>query len=210
MIRIIIADDHAAIRRGVKDILADEADMEIGAEASTAQELLDLVRKQPWDAVVLDISLPGRSGLEVLSELKQARPSLPVLVHTMHSEDQFAVRALRAGAAGYLTKDSSPAELVKALRKIVAGGKYVGQSLAEKLAVNVDANSDRAPHEALSDREFQVLRLLASGKTVSEIADGLSLSVKTISTYRSRILDKMKMKNNAELMRYALQHKVVE
>lgn len=210
MIRIIIADDHAAIRRGVKDILADEADMEIGAEASTAQELLDLVRKQAWDAVVLDISLPGRSGLEVLSELKQERPSLPVLVHTMHSEDQFAVRALRAGAAGYLTKDSPPAELVKALRKIVAGGKYVGQSLAEKLAVNVDANSDRAPHEALSDREFQVLRLLASGKTVSEIADGLSLSVKTISTYRSRILDKMKMKNNAELMRYALQHQVVE
>ena len=210
MIRIIIADDHAAIRRGVKDILADEADMEIGAEASTAQELLDLVRKQPWDAVVLDISLPGRSGLEVLGELKQERPSLPVLVHTMHSEDQFAVRALRAGAAGYLTKDSPPAELVKALRKIVAGGKYVGQSLAEKLAVNVDANMDRAPHEALSDREFQVLRLLASGKTVSEIADELSLSVKTISTYRSRILDKMKMKNNAELMRYALQHKVVE
>jgi two-component system invasion response regulator UvrY len=210
MIRIIIADDHAAIRRGVKDILADEADMEIGAEASTAQELLDLVRKQPWDAVVLDISLPGRSGLEVLGELKQERPSLPVLVHTMHPEDQFAVRALRAGAAGYLTKDCPPAELVKALRKIVAGGKYVGQSLAEKLAVNVDANMDRAPHEALSDREFQVLRLLASGKTVSEIADELSLSVKTISTYRSRILDKMKMKNNAELMRYALQHKVVE
>jgi DNA-binding NarL/FixJ family response regulator len=194
----------------VKDILADEADMEIGAEASTAQELLELVRKQAWDAVVLDISLPGRSGLEVLSELKQERPSLPVLVHTMHAEDQFAVRALRAGAAGYLTKDSPPTELVKALRKIVAGGKYVGQSLAEKLAVNVDANIDRAPHETLSDREFQILRLLASGKTVSAIADELSLSVKTISTYRSRILGKMKMKNNAELMRYALQQKVVE
>jgi DNA-binding NarL/FixJ family response regulator len=210
MIRVIIADDHAAVRRGVKDILADEADMEIGAEASTSQELLELVRKQAWDAVVLDISLPGRSGLEVLSELKQERPSLPVLVHTMHAEDQFAVRALRAGAAGYLTKDSPPTELVKALRKIVAGGKYVGQSLAEKLAVNVDANIDRAPHEALSDREFQILRLLASGKTVSAIADELSLSVKTISTYRSRILGKMKMKNNAELMRYALQQKVVE
>lgn len=210
MIRVIIADDHAAVRRGVKDILADEADMEIGAEASTSQELLELVRKQAWDAVVLDISLPGRSGLEVLSELKQERPSLPVLVHTMHAEDQFAVRALRAGAAGYLTKDSPPTELVKALRKIVAGGKYVGQSLAEKLAGNVDANIDRAPHEALSDREFQILRLLASGKTVSAIADELSLSVKTISTYRSRILGKMKMKNNAELMRYALQQKVVE
>lgn len=210
MIRIIVADDHAVVRRGLKDILADEADMEIGAEASTAQELLELVRKQAWDAVVLDISLPGRSGLEVLSELKQEHPSLPVLVHTMHPEDQFAVRALRAGAAGYLTKDSAPAELVKALRKIVAGGKYVGQSLAEKLAVNVDANIDRAPHQALSDREFQVLRLLASGRTVSEIAEELSLSVKTISTYRSRILDKMKMKNNAELMRYALQHRIVE
>jgi len=210
MITIVIADDHAVVRRGLKEILADESDMEIGAEASTAQELLDLVRKRPWDAVVLDISLPGRSGLEVLAELKQERPTLPVLIHTMHPEDQFARRALRAGAAGYLTKDSAPTELVKALRKIVAGGKYVGASLAETLAASMDASAVEAPHQALSDREFEVFRLLASGKTVSEVAEQLSLSVKTISTYRSRILHKMKMKNNAELMRYALQQKVVE
>ncbi|MGH2361774.1 MAG: response regulator [bacterium] len=210
MITIVVADDHAVVRRGLKEILADESDMEIGAEASTAQELLELVRKRPWDAVVLDISLPGRSGLEVLAELKQERPTLPVLIHTMHPEDQFARRALRAGASGYLTKDSAPTELVKALRKIVAGGKYVGASLAETLAASMDASAVEAPHQTLSDREFEVFRLLASGKTVSEIAEQLSLSVKTVSTYRSRILKKMQMKNNAELMRYALHHKVVE
>ncbi|HXV68855.1 MAG TPA: response regulator transcription factor [Nitrospira sp.] len=210
MIRIVIADDHAVVRRGLKEILADESDMEIGAEASTAHELLDLVRKHPWDAVVLDISLPGRSGLEVLAELKQEQPTLPVLVHTMHPEDQFAVRALRAGAAGYLTKDSAPTELVKALRKIVAGGKYVSASLAEKLAASMDVKAVEVPHQILSDREFEVFRLIASGTTVSEIAEQLSLSVKTVSTYRGRILEKMKMKNNADLMRYALQQKVVE
>lgn len=210
MIRIVIADDHAVVRRGLKEILADESDMEIGAEAATAHELLDLVRKHPWDAVVLDISLPGRSGLEVLAELKQEQPTLPVLVHTMHPEDQFAVRALRAGAAGYLTKDSAPTELVKALRKIVAGGKYVSASLAEKLAASMDVKAVEVPHQILSDREFEVFRLIASGTTVSEIAEQLSLSVKTVSTYRGRILEKMKMKNNADLMRYALQHKVVE
>jgi DNA-binding NarL/FixJ family response regulator len=210
MITIVVADDHAVVRRGLKEILADETDIEIGAEASTAQELLELVRKRPWDAVVLDISLPGRSGLEVLAELKEERPALPVLVHTMHPEDQFALRAFRAGAAGYLTKDSAPTELVKAIRKIVAGGKYVGASLAEKLAASMNAKAVEAPHQRLSDREFEVFRLLATGKTVSQIADQLSLSVKTISTYRSRILDKMSLTNNAELMRYALQYKVVE
>lgn len=210
MISIVIADDHAVVRRGLKEIVADEHDMEIGAEASTAHELLDLVRKRPWDAVVLDISLPGRSGLEVLAELKQEQPTLPVLIHTMHPEEQFAVRALRAGAAGYLTKDSAPTELVKAIRKIVAGGKYVGASLAETLAARIDPGALESPHQTLSDREFEVFRLLASGKTVSEIAEQLALSVKTVSTYRNRILRKMKMKNNAELMRYALQQKVVE
>lgn len=151
MIRIGIADDHAIVRRGLKDVVASEADMEIGAEASTAQELLDLGRKQAWDAVVLDISLSDRSDLEVLSELKRERPTLPILVHTMHSEDQFAVRALRAWAAGYLTKDSAPAAVVKALRKIVVGEKYVGASLAEKLAGSMDAGTVEAPHQALSD-----------------------------------------------------------
>jgi DNA-binding NarL/FixJ family response regulator len=210
MISIVIADDHAVVRRGLKDILADEHDMEIGAEATTAYELLDLVRKRPWDAVVLDISLPGRSGLEVLAELKQERPTLPVLIHTMYPEEQFAVRALRAGAAGYLTKDSAPTELVTAIRKIVTGGKYVGAALAETLAARMDPGALESPHQTLSDREFDVFRLLASGKTVSEIAEQLALSVKTISTYRNRILSKMKMKNNADLMRYALQQKIVE
>jgi len=210
MITVVIADDHAVVRRGLREILAEESDMEIGGEASTAQELLELVRERPWDAVVLDISLPGRSGLEVLAELKQERPTLPVLIHTMHPEDQFALRALRAGAAGYLTKDSAATELVKALRKIVSGGKYVGAALAEALAGRMDPSAVDVPHQALSDREFEVFRLLASGKTVSHIADQLSLSVKTISTYRARILKKMKMKNNAELMRYGLQYKVVE
>jgi two-component system, NarL family, invasion response regulator UvrY len=210
MITIVVADDHAVVRRGLKEILADEHDMEIGAEASTAQELLDLVNQRSWDAVVLDISLPGRSGLEVLAELKRERPTLPVLVHTMHPEEQFARRALRAGASGYLTKDSAPTELVKALRKIVSGGKYVGAALAEVLAASMDAGAVEAPHQTLSDREFEVFRLLASGKTVSEAAEQLSLSVKTVSTYRSRILQKTNMKNNAELMRYALQHRIVD
>lgn len=209
MIKVVIADDHSVVRRGLKEILADEADMEVGAEACTSQELLDLVRRQSWDAVILDIGLPGRSGLEVLDDLKHECPSMPVLIHTMHPEEQFAMRALRAGAAGYLTKDTAPTELVTALRKIVAGGKYVGASLAEKLATWMDMRTITSPHETLSDREFEVLRLLASGERVSEIADHLSLSVKTISTYRTRILTKLKMKNNAELMRYALQQKLV-
>ncbi len=210
MIRIVIADDHSVVRRGIREILADEADMEVIAEACTAQQLLDLLSTQRCDAVVLDIGLPGRSGLEVLDQLKQGRPSVPILIHTMHPEEQFAVRAFRAGAAGYLTKDSAPAELVKALRRIVSGGKYVGASLAEQLAARMDVRSAAPVHEALSDREFEVFRFLASGKTVSEIAEQLCLSVKTISTYRTRILQKMKMHNNAELMRYALHEKLVD
>lgn len=210
MIRIVIADDHSVVRRGIREILADEADMEVIAEACTAQQLLDLLSTQRCDAVVLDIGLPGRSGLEVLDQLKQGRPSVPILIHTMHPEEQFAVRAFRAGAAGYLTKDSAPAELVKALRRIVSGGKYVGASLAEQLAARMDVRSAAPAHEALSDREFEVFRFLASGKTVSEIAEQLCLSVKTISTYRTRILQKMKMHNNAELMRYALHEKLVD
>ncbi len=210
MIRIVIADDHSVVRRGIREILADEADMEVIAEACTAQELLDLLSTQRCDAVVLDIGLPGRSGLEVLDQLRQGRPSIPILIHTMHPEEQFAVRAFRAGAAGYLTKDSAPAELVKALRRIVSGGKYVGASLAEQLAASMDVRSAAPAHEALSDREFEVFRFLASGKTVSEIAEQLCLSVKTISTYRTRILQKMNMHNNAELMRYALHEKLVD
>lgn len=210
MIRILIADDHAVVRRGIREILADEVDMDVAGEACTVQELLGLLRRQVCDAVILDIGLPGRSGLEVLDQLKEEHPKLPVLIHTMHPEEQFAARAFRAGAAGYLTKDSAPTELVQALRRITSGRKYVGAALAEQLAARMDVHSATPLHEALSDREFEVFRCLATGQTVSEIGEKLSLSVKTISTYRTRILDKLKMKNNAELMRYALREKIVE
>ena len=172
--------------------------------------MLEHVWKQEWDVIVLDISMPGRSGLDVLKELKQARPKIHVLMLSMHSEDQFAVRVLRAGASGYMTKDSAPEELVGAIKKILHGGKYVSPSLAEKLAFALVPDTDKPPHESLSDREYEVLRLIAAGKTVSEIADQLSLSVKTISTYRARILEKMNMRTNAELTHYAIQHHLAE
>jgi DNA-binding NarL/FixJ family response regulator len=210
MIKILIADDHAVVRQGLKQILADAFDPVVFGEASQAQEALEHVWKQEWDLVVLDLSLPGRSGLDVLKELKQARPKLPVLVLSMHPEDQFAVRVLKAGAAGYMTKESAPEELVNALKKILRGGKYVSASLAEKLAFALEPDAETPLHEALSDREFQVMRLIASGKTVSQIAEELSLSVKTISTYRARLLEKMNMKSNAELTYYAIQHRLVE
>lgn len=210
MIRIIIADDHSVVRRGIKEILADEPDMEVAAEACTAQELLDVIPKHPCDAIILDIGLPGRSGLQVLEQLKQGHSPIPVLIHTMHPEEQFAIRALRAGAAGYLTKDSAPNELVTALRKIVTGRKYVGAALAEQLAANMDIKHAGPLHETLSDREFEVFRCLATGRTVSEIAEQLALSVKTISTYRTRILEKLRLKHNADIMRYALNEKLVD
>lgn len=210
MMRILIADDHSVVRRGIREILADQPDMDVAGEACTAHELLDILKNQVCDVVVLDIGLPGRSGLEVLDQLREQHPKIPVLIHTMHPEEQFAVRALRAGAAGYLTKDSAPTELVQALRKITSGRKYVGAALAEQLATSMDMRSVGPLHEALSDREFEVFRCLAAGQTVSEIGQQLSLSVKTISTYRARILVKMKMKNNAELMRYALHEKIVD
>lgn len=210
MIRIMIADDHAVVRRGIREILADEVDMDVAGEACTVQELLSILKKQVCDAVILDIGLPGRSGLEVLDQLKEEHPKIPVLIHTMHPEEQFAARAFRAGAAGYLTKDSAPTELVQALRKIMSGRKYVGAALAEQLAARMDVRSTTPLHEALSDREFEVFRCLATGQTVSEIGEKLSLSAKTISTYRTRILDKLKIKNNSELMRYALREKIVE
>jgi len=171
---------------------------------------LNKIWKEEWDVVVLDITMPGRSGLEVLREIKKSKPKLPVLVLSMHPEGQFAVRVLKRGASGYMTKESAPEELVGAIKKVLAGGRYVSPSLAEKLATYLSADGQKSPQEKLSDREFQVLRLIASGKIVSEIAKELSLSVKTISTYRSRILEKMGMKNNAELMHYAMQHQLVE
>jgi two-component system invasion response regulator UvrY len=209
--KILLADDHAVVRHGLRQILADEFKKAAFGEARNAQEALNLVWKENWDVVVLDITMPGRSGLEVLREIKKSKPKLPVLVLSMHPENQFAVRVLKRGASGYMTKESASEELVGAIRKVLAGGRYVSNSLAEKLATYLSSGENqKAPQETLSDREFQVLRLIASGKMVSEIARELSLSVKTISTYRTRILEKMGMKNNAELMHYAMQHQLVE
>ena len=205
-----MADDHAVVRHGLRQILADEFKRAAFGEARNAQEALDLVWKENWDVAILDITMPGRSGLDVLREIKKSKPRLPVLVLSMHPESQFAVRVLKRGASGYMTKESAPVELVGAVKKVMAGGRYVSTSLAEKLATYLSGDSQKPPQELLSDREFQVLRLIASGKIVSEIARDLSLSVKTISTYRSRILEKMGLRNNAELMHYAMQHQLVE
>jgi two-component system invasion response regulator UvrY len=208
-VRILIADDHAVVRQGLKQVLADEfADAEFG-EAGTAPEALSLASQGHWDVVVTDISMPGRSGLELLKDLQAIHPHLPVLVLSMHPEDEFAVRVIRAGAAGYLNKDTAPAELAQAVRKVMAGGRYVSAALAEQLATGLQRGGDKPPHELLSDREFEVFRLIASGKAVKEIAAELSLSVKTISTYRTRVLEKMNLRTNADLMRYATQRGLV-
>jgi two-component system, NarL family, invasion response regulator UvrY len=210
VIRVLIADDHAVVRRGLRQILEGAPGVTVAGEASTAPEVLALVEERRWDVVVLDLSLPGASGLDLLAEIKRRRPELPVLILTVHSEAQYAVRALRAGASGYLTKESAPEQLVEAVAKIDRGGKYVSAALAERLAFSLEKGADKAPHELLSDREYEVLRLLASGKTVSEVAGGLGLSVKTISTYRARILEKMDMRTNAELTHYAIRNRLVE
>src|SRR5712671_6897260 len=203
MISVLIADDHTVVRQGLKEILSHDAQLRVVGEATNGDEVLRLVKSLRIDALVLDISMPGKNGLDVLKELKRTHPSLPVLVLSMHPEDQFAIRILRAGAAGYVTKESAPEELVGALRKVCSGGKYVSPQLAEKLAVFIEDETTRPPHEKLSDREFEVLRMLALGKTVTEVAEELLLSVKTVSTYRSRVLEKMKMTSNADLTRYA-------
>ena len=208
--RVLIADDHAVFRRGLKETLAEAFSRVAFGEAKTAQEALEHVRRQDWDLVILDISMPGKSGLDILDDLKRLRPKLPILLLSMHPEQQFARRALKAGAGGYLTKDSVTEELKKAVKKIVMGGRYVSATLAEKLAVDLRRGADRPLHELLSDREFQVLRMIASGKTVKDISEELSLSVKTVSTYRARILEKTGMKTNAELIRYALQTRLVD
>ena len=210
MKRILIVDDHEVVRDGLKKLLNDQPTKAAVGEASSASEALRLVREKEWDLVVLDLSLGSRSGLEVLKELKEIRPKLPVLILSMHSEEQYARRAFRAGAAGYITKDSSGAELTKAMDKVMRGGRYVSPELAEKLIIGFEEDTPLVPHERLSDREFEVMRLIASGKTVSEIADLLSLSDSTISTYRARILEKTGMKINAELTHYAFQNKLVE
>lgn len=209
MIRVLIADDHAVVRHGIRQILADEPDMRIFGEARDGAEALDQIRKHDWDLVILDINMPGPGALDILKEVREARPKLPVLVFSMHPEEQFALRTLKGGASGYLIKESASEELVRAIRKILKGGKYVSEALAEKIAFDLHPDWERAPHENLSNREFQILCLIAAGKTVSEIARELHLSVKTVSTYRARILEKMHMKTNAALAHYAITNRLV-
>lgn len=207
---VLIADDHPIVRRGLRQILSDAPEIAVVGEASTPQETLDLARAQAWDVIVLDIGLPGRGGLDVLRTLKDEQPKRPVLILSMHAEDQYAVRSLKAGASGYLTKETAPEKLLEAIHKVTSGGRYVSPALAERLATAIGEDASRPSHETLSDREFEVLRLIASGKAVGDIARELALSVKTISTYRARILEKTGLKNNAELMKYALHHGLVD
>jgi two-component system, NarL family, invasion response regulator UvrY len=206
-LRILIVDDHAIIRQGLRQLLADAFPETTFGEANNGAEALDLIWKQSWDVVLLDITMPGQSGLDVLKQMATAQPNLAVLVLSMHPEDQYAVRVLKAGAAGYITKNTASEEVVSAVKKVLAGGKYVSASLAETLAAGLITQNE---HEALSDREYQVLRLIAAGKSVKEIGYDLSLSVKTISTYRSRVMEKMNLKSNAEIIRYAMDHKLVD
>lgn len=210
MIRVLIADDHAIVREGLKQILSDIPDMMVVDEAVDGEEALRKARTETWDVLVLDLAMPGRSGFDILKHLKYERPQQAVLVLSMHAEEMYAVRVLKAGASGYLTKESTPHELVKAIRKVLSGGKYVSAGLAETLALRLDVSSEFPLHETLSDREFQVLRMMASGKTVTEVTSELLLSVKTVSTYRARILEKLKLKNSAEAIRYAVDHQLVD
>jgi DNA-binding NarL/FixJ family response regulator len=208
--KVLIADDHAVFRRGLKETIGEAFAKVTFGEATTAQETVKLVRQQDWDIVILDISMPGKSGLDILADLRELRPRLPVLFLSMHPEEQYARRSLKSGAAGYLTKDSVPDELKTAVRRVLGGGRYVSATLAEKLAFDLRKGADLPVHELLSAREFQVLRMIAQGKTVKNIADEISLSVKTVSTYRARILEKTDKKTTAELIRYALEAQLVD
>jgi two-component system invasion response regulator UvrY len=209
VLRILIADDHPVVRQGLRQILAESGDMTVVGEASNGQEVLSEISQKDYDVVVLDITMPGRNGLDILKDIKHVKPQLPVLILSFHPEEQYALRSLKAGASGYLTKESAATELVVAIRKIAVGGKYVTLSLSESIAFYLDAKEE-SPHETLSDREYEVMCLIASGKSVTTVADELSLSVKTISTHRSRILAKMKMGSNTDLARYCLQHSLVD
>jgi DNA-binding NarL/FixJ family response regulator len=209
MIKILIADDHPVVRQGIKQILAETRDIVVADEAASGQEVMKKVMKTDYDVILLDISMPERNGLDILRELKSKKPKPAVLILSIYPEDQYAVRVLKLGAAGYLTKESVPEELISAIRKVAQGRKYISATLAEKLAIDLEINAEKPLHENLSDREYQVLCMIASGKRLKEIGDELNLSIKTISTYRTRILEKMKMGNNAELIRYALQNNLV-
>lgn len=210
MIKIIIVDDHAVVRKGLKQIIDETPDLFVSDEAGSGYELIEKVREKKYDVVLLDISMPGKDGLDTLKELKIVRPDLPVLVFTVYPEEQYALRVLKAGAAGYINKECEPEALIEAIRKISQGRKYISPDLAELLASNLDASGEQALHESLSDREFQVMCLIASGKTVKDIAKDLFLSINTISTYRIRILEKMNFKSNAEITHYAIKNRLVE
>jgi two-component system invasion response regulator UvrY len=209
MYRFLIADDHTVVRRGLKQILLEAFPSALIEEVSDAEDLFKKVMREAWDVVISDISMPGRSGLEVLQQIRQDYPKLPVLILSIYPEDQYAVRVLKAGASGYLTKDSAPEELVKAMNQLLLGKKYITSSIAEKLATILDPNSGKMAHECLSDREFEVMKQIAAGRSVSDIADKISLSVTTISTYRARIMVKMDLKTNADLTLYAIEHKLL-
>ncbi|MEE9449808.1 MAG: response regulator transcription factor [Ignavibacteriaceae bacterium] len=210
MIKILIADDHAIVREGLKQIVAEEKDMLVAGEAGNTNEMFDILKKEDFAIIILDISMPGRSGLEALKFLRKNYPEVPTLILSMFSEEQYGLRALKAGAAGYLKKVSAPTELVSAIRKIVSGGKYINQSLAEKLADEYDSDRKERMHDKLSNREYQIMCLIASGKSAEEIALDLSISINTVYSYRNRILEKMYLKSNVELTQYALQNKLIE
>jgi len=203
---ILLVDDHAVMREGIKQILEDELLKVTFGEAGNAAEALDLFSQRNWDAVILDIVLPGRSGLDVLKEIRQQKPDLPILVYSMHAEEQFAVRALRSGAWGYLSKADVPGQLVKAINQLLTGHKYLSESVAERIASELDVQTDRPRHEKLSNREYQTMLMIASGKTTAQIAKDLSLGISTISTYRARILEKMRMKSNADIIHYVIEY----
>jgi two-component system, NarL family, invasion response regulator UvrY len=210
MTRILLVDDHPVVRQGIKQVLAGAFHPALVGEAANAEEGMSEIRTSEWDVMVLDLTLPGGSGLDLLKDLRRERPTLPVLVLSMHPPDQFARRAMNAGASGYLTKDSPPTELVKAVSEVMAGRRYLNPAVIEELALNPQTEHGQRPHELLSDREYQVLRMIASGLTVSQVAARLSLSVKTVSTYRARVLEKMSMKTTAELMHYGIQNSLVD
>ncbi|MBI1745029.1 MAG: response regulator transcription factor [Acidobacteria bacterium] len=210
LMRILIADDHPVVRRGLVQILADSHNKAFVGEAKDAYEAMDMIRGHAWDVILVDITMPGKSGLDLLKELRCEYPKLPVLILSIHPEEQFAVRVLKAGAAGYITKETCSDVLLGAIRKVIQGGKYVSSALAERLAIDLETDFEKPRHEKLSDREYQVLRMLASGKPARDMAKVLSLSVKTIHTYRARVLEKMQMKSNTQLIQYAVQNRLVD
>jgi len=211
MIRVLIADDHAILRHGLKQVICEAGDMEVSAEAESGLQTIKLAREKPFDVIVLDVNMPDRNGIDTLKQLKREQPKIAVLMLSMHPEEHYALRALKAGASGYLNKQSAPAQLVKAIRQVASGHRYVSPALAEELADSFAGDTpERLPHETLSDREFETLRLIASGKKLSAIAEELSLSAKTVSVYRARLLEKMRLKNNTELTHYALKNHLVE